>query len=486
MICVLPCCPADVADMLRLLKWIALLGPCKNHDALIVTDASVPALKALELKAMADGIFKEVRLITNEKPVVGWPNGCNSLFHAAAKYIHGSGRGFVDSWLWLEPDAIPLKVGWLDEISELDRIVEDGVVGHAYIGYIYANSDPRFPKQLMSGVAVYPPDAYVDFEDRILKSPMAWDVDLANVMVSSGVHTPLIHHLWGEYNNPPVFSDVGTIGSNVLCIEQIPKEAVIWHRDKKHSLIRILRRRMFPDLKPDTRIDVVFPVCQHDINQAIHHAKWLVKLGRKYDRRAVVAFDRTCNLVAVQQLRKLLERVFTKLDNFMYPTPPMIAYPHAANWAWQQCAYHMSEQDNPWLWMEADAVVLKAEWIEALEWEYERAGKAFMGPKVKGMGHFNGGTVYPPDTPSRLPSAFRCVEQAWDYMSASEMIPQGHDAAALMQHCWTRVGDELSEVGGGSVPQGCTPELFDRWIKPTAVVFHRWKDNSMIDMLMAR
>lgn len=486
MICVLPCCPADVSDMVRLLKWIALLGPCKNHDALIVTDASVPALKALELKALADGIFNEVRMTTNEKPVMGWPNGANSLFHAAAKYIHNSGSGFRASWLWLEPDAIPLKPSWLEAISEEDRIIEDGIKGHAYIGHIYSNSDPRFPKRIMSGVAVYPSDAYEDFEDRILNASMAWDINLANVMCEHGVHTPLIFHLWGEYNNPPVFSDIGTIGSNVFCVEQIPREAVIWHRNKDHSLLRILRRRMFPDLKPETRIDVVFPVCQNDINHAIHHSKWMVKLGRKYDRRAVVAFDRTCNLVAVQELRGHLAKVFTKIDNFMYPTPPVLAWPQAPNWAWQHCAHHMSQQDNPWLWLEADAVVLKAEWLEAIEFDYERGGKPFMGPKVKGMAHANGSMVYPPDTPSRIPSAFRCTDQAWDYVAGPEMMPHCHDASSLLCHIWTIFGEEASEVGGGEVPCNVTPDRFERWIKPSAVMVHRIKDKSMIDMLMSR
>lgn len=489
MICVLPCCLHDASDMVRLLKWIALLGPCKNHDALIVTDASVPATRALELKELADCIFKEVRLTTNEKPTSGWPNGCNSLFHAAAKFVYQQLDSnptnefrLLSSWLWLEPDAIPLKQGWLDFIDTEWK----HNVSHRYMGHIYANHDPKFPKQIMSGVAVYPWDAYKDFEDRILLSPMAWDLDLAHLMVGNGVHTPLIHHLWGEHNNPPVFSETGHPGTNVMCVEQLPKEAVIFHRNKDHSLIRILKRRMFPESKPDKEIVVVFPVHQGDINQAIHHARWLVKLGRKYDRRAVVAFDRTCNLVAVQQLRAQLEQVFTKLDNFMYPTPPLIAYPHAANWAWQHVAVHMSQQDNPWLWMEADAIALKGEWIEALEFEYERGGKPFMGPKVKGMAHFNGGTIYPSDTPSRLQAAFRCTDQAWDYMSGPEMLPQGHDASALMQHCWSRIGDDISEVGGGNIPQGCTPALFEKWVKPTAVMFHRMKDSSMLDILMSR
>lgn len=482
MICVLPCCLHDASDMVRLLKWIALLGPCKNHDALIVTDASVPALKVLELKALADDIFSDVRLTTNERPVSGWPNGCNSLFHAAAKYITTSDFESPKCWLWLEPDAIPLRSGWLNAISDEYRWNTE----KRYMGHIYANHDPKFPKQLMSGVAVYPWDAYKDFEDRILLSPMAWDVDLARVMVENGVHTPLLHHLWGEHNNPPVFSETGHLGTNVMCPEQLPKEAVIFHRDKTHSLVRILKKRMFPDAKPDKEIVVVFPVHQGDINQAIRHGQWLVKLGRKYDRRAVVAFDRTCNLVAVQQLRSQLEQVFTKLDNFMYPTPPIIAYPHAANWAWQQTAFHMSQQDNPWLWMEADAIALKGEWIEALEHEYERAGKPFLGAKVKGMGHYQGTMVYPSDTPSRLTHAFRATSDAWDYISGPEMAPQAHDASALLQHCWTRIGDELSEVGGGNIPQGCTPALFDKWIKPTAVMFHRWKDSSMLDILMSR
>lgn len=478
MICVLPFCLSDAAEMLRLVKWIQLLGPCKNHDALIVTDAAVPVGKVNEVMSVAEQAFARVKAISNDKPVAGWPNGSNSLFHTASKYIYQNDKAH---WLWLESDAIPLKTGWLDTVqSELDS----SPVETTYIGHIYEGTPPN-PKQAMSGVAIYKWTCYLDFEDRILNSSLAWDMDLAHVMVSQGRHTNLIHHLWGEFGKPPVFAEKAVLGTEVLCLEQIPKDAVIWHREKQGSLVRLLKKRLFPDLKPETKIDVVFPVCMNDCNLAIAHAKWLIKMGRKWDRRAVIAFDRTLNLTAVNDFKNHLIQVFSKVDVFMYPTPPIPVWPNAPNWAFQHTAYHMSRQDNPWFWVEADACVLKPDWLEVMESEYESAGKPFMGPKVAHLGHCNGVAVYPANSPSLIPTAFKCTDRAWDYECAREMVPHLHNASHLLQHVWTITNGEVSEVQDGHVPTSITAEQAKRWLKSTAVLVHRFKTLDLVNLLMS-
>lgn len=467
-------CRKDSHLLIDLLNWIEVLGPCKDHIALIVADAATPFDDVIVARTIADRVFKGTEVITNDISVDGWVEGPKSLFLCAAQWAQNAGMPF----LVLETDSIPLKPGWLDAID-----AEYKACGKSYMGHIYESGNPLLPPLVMSGIGVYAANAYSSIVEAI-KAGSNWDMAMTPVVIPQAAHTKLIQHLWGEANNPPVFAEENIPGTAQFCVKQIQSEAVIFHRSKDHSLIRCLRRRDYPATISTLPITVVLPVA-HDIGLAIMHARWMRQMGCNHAHKAIISFDGSINLPMQNEFKNLIEPIFASVDMFTYPTPPVKAWPQAPNWAWQHVANHMSFQDRPWLWLEADAVVLKPDWLEQLQAEYEKAKHLFMGPKVKQMGHFNGGMIYPPDAANRMPMAMRCTDLAWDYVTRQEMAHDCHDACHLMQHIWSIMGEDAVEVGGGQVPASVTVDRANRWIKKSAVMIHRIKDASLLNLLMS-
>lgn len=467
-------CRKDTHLLIDLLNWIELLGRCPNHICLLVCDAATPFNEVMAARTVAERIFKGVEVITNDVSVEGWVEGPKSLFLNAAQWAQNNNMPF----LVMETDSIPLKPGWADSIE-----AEYKACGKKFMGHIYPSGNPQLPPLVMSGIGVYSQDAY-SLLQAVVRAGQNWDMAMTPGVIGDAHDTPLIRHLWGEHNNPPVFGDEQIPGTAQFCLKQIPAECVLWHRDKTHSLIRSLRRRDYPHTITALPITVVFPVAQ-DIGLAILHAQWMHKMDARHDgHKAVISFDATVDVQKLKEFENLILGLFSSVEMFTYPTPPNRGWPQAPNWAWQHLANHMSFQDRPWLWMEADAVALVPDWIERLQAEYEKAKHLWMGPKVKQMGHFNGGMIYPPDAANRMPMAMKVTDLAWDYVTRQEMAHDAHDASHLMQHIWSILGEDAIEVGGGQVPVNVTPERAKRWIKPGAVMVHRIKDSSLLSLLI--
>jgi hypothetical protein len=137
----------DADQALALLEFIGQLGGCQEYSALIVVDAAVDWAKCVDALTLANRAFRDARIIATETPVTGWPAGANALWLKAAHHCKCAGT----DWLWLEPDAIPVKRGWLVAIDKMRK-------GHRYFGHIYPYREQVM--KVMSGIAVYPPDAF--------------------------------------------------------------------------------------------------------------------------------------------------------------------------------------------------------------------------------------------------------------------------------------------------------------------------------------
>lgn len=226
----------DVAALQDLLKWCAELGGCKQHDALLVADLTTPAKQCMLAHKLAKSAFKEVRSISNGKAAVGWPQVPNSLFWAAANYING---GWPQPWLVMQSDAIPLKAGWLDLISQEYSRNKAPFMGDVYSG---VNSGTGQPTRMLSGISVYPPDA-VKRMQMVEGEP--WDMTNRELMLSQGRSTLLIKNFYGTLDTAPTFvNDAGSGIKNAFTLGQIPEEAVLWHRNKDGTLINLLRRKL--------------------------------------------------------------------------------------------------------------------------------------------------------------------------------------------------------------------------------------------------
>lgn len=473
MVC-LPFHSGDLSQAKDLLAWIVRLGKNTKHECLLVADAGVQWDAAASLLNLAQETFGLAKMIATDKPLTSWPAAANQMFLKAAHYVN-------EPFLWLEPDCIPIKAGWLDAICDAYA-----KAGTPFMGAMMTCQQPGFPAVYLSGNAVYPANAKDIIEPFLWAGSSSWDIAAAQAITPLATNTLLIQNFWGQPKLPPTFALTRTAESpeNTFTLDNLKPDAVLFHRNKDGTLLRLLRQKLFGVTKQPP-ITVVFPVCHGDIVLAIQHAKWLASMKRRWPNRAVIAHDTLAPAPQLSELNKLLSQCFQGLVPFRYPKPPQAGWPFAPNWSFQQTARHMAQQSNPWFWFEADAVVLKPEWLSRLQSEYERAEKPFMGPVVKGMGHINGGAIYPANTPFRIPKAMECTNMAWDYMMKPEMIHDCHDGSRLMQHIWTIVNGQASEREGGSEPRNVTAEQARRWIKPSSVAVHRVKDSSLVNLLLS-
>lgn len=461
------------------MKWCVRLGGVEQFDLVICADAGTAFNQVVELKAIAEKAFKTATIISTEKANKGWPTASNAQWTRAAQWAKENRR----AWLWIEPDAIPLKSSWLQEI---DAFYEKMLCVTRYLGHIYQCQQPYMPEWIMSGIACYPFTA-IDEMAPLPLTPRAWDIDASTVMVGNGTNTSLVRHFWGQQNLPPVFVESKDANSpiNAFTLDWLPPECVLFHRDKTHSLIRILTRKYFPNDSLGTKIVVVFPVCGKDIAHAIHHAKWLRSMNRKWEHKAVIAYDYSAHVLLLNELQRTLELCFEGVEAFHYSAPPIPTYPQAANWAWQSIAHKMAEQDCPWFWCEADLVVLTPDWIDRLQSEYNCCAKAFMGSVVAHMGHLQGTAIYPAKAAHRMPKAMSCGNgQAWDMEAKTDIGDDRHDCGHLLFHVWSTLGDQWHPVGGGQIPANITVAMAQR-IPRSAVAIHRIKDFSLINLLQS-
>lgn len=468
MIVAIPFCDADYPLALDLVKWIKSLGGCPNHDCVLVSDFSAQWSNCVELLTLSNQTFRSAKIISTDESVVGWPQGANALWMTMAKYAKEVGS----SWLFLEPDAIPLKPGWLDE---LDAAYQKS--GARYFGHIYSCDTPGLPPRLMSGVAVYPAVAYRKIGEK------AFDVELAPITCQE-THTNLIHHIWGYRNDPPSFKEHGVPGSHVYCLCQIHPEAVIFHRNKDGTLMRMLRKKF--GLFDDREFVVTIPFCNQDGSIQLKNVKWMSTLQQPKTHDAILSYEQGCAAGLVDSIRAHAIPVFKSVSEFSYPRSPNHIWPQAPNHAFQHLAMYMYEQvKRPWLFLEYDEIPVASDWLIQLQDEYYKCKKPFMGHQVEMLGHMNGGGIYPYNFPEYSPKGMMADTLAWDWVCKEDIVPHLHAANHLIEQC-TKVINGTPNIHQGDVPTFRNQGDVDRLLKPGIVLFHRCKDGTLIQRLTER
>lgn len=222
MLVVLPFCAADRAATLNLAAWIGELGGCHNHDMLLIHghDTTPDGVKEAFEK-----VFRSVKVTSPVDDVRGWPQGPNSMFSAAVWYVF---QFLKVPFLWMEPDAVPLVRDWVDRIE-----AEYKEKGKAFMGW---RVDEPYVCVHMSGVAVYPAYALNFFSTKMLSlENEAFDTFLKDDIMRDVHWTRLIQHkFWMSEGVQPTFPTKEST-------EFVNSDAVIFHRNKDHTLIDRLR-----------------------------------------------------------------------------------------------------------------------------------------------------------------------------------------------------------------------------------------------------
>lgn len=478
MTCFLPVWKGDVPRLRDLLQWIKQLGGCPNHRAVIVADADTPVYDVLDLRELAAKAFKCADIVSTESVVTGWPIGPNSLFLKAAK----AAKEIGEEWFFCEPDATPLCAGWLDSLE-----IHYRATGAKYLGNLIPCSTPGLPPLHLAGVAVYPPSAYDELHSMIEAQPtVAFDLSTAPLLAGIATETNLVQNLWGEKDNPPRFAAKRIPKTSVFDLDYLRPEAVIFHRNKDGSLIKLLRGTL-------PEIAVVFSFCAKDETLMLKSLTWMAQMHGKLDRTAVLHFDGGVNHQIASRIVSATDRVFERVLLSSYPTPqrPWIGWPAACNFAFARaCEFIDRHVRKPWLWFEADMVAVVPNWLEQIEAEYFAGGKLFMGTVIGDfdglkMGHINGTAVYPVEAAKYIPIALANPRYPWDAGMRDEMIHLSHRGNHLMQHCGA-VFNGCCKPANGPQAKFLTQADVTRLLEPTAVTFHPSKDGSLIDRLWER
>lgn len=239
LIVALPYHTGDHASATRLLNWIAELDPHIDHHLLLVADAAVPPDIKKALDALGKSIFASAETILPKCPAP-----VNGNYHAPAAVMFERTMAHIDTchrwnFLWMEPDCVPLKSGWLDTLAEAyDNQPK------RFMGSTFKTAGGDLPATMFFATAIYPNCSHPELK-QFCDGRKAFDVAFSDYVVPRGVNSKLFFHCFGAVNDPPTFKEVKlpADGPNVGELGSIPKEAVLMHRNKDGSLIDLLRRQ---------------------------------------------------------------------------------------------------------------------------------------------------------------------------------------------------------------------------------------------------
>jgi hypothetical protein len=229
---VFPFCSKDGTPALKLMKWIAELTPPTDHPIVLSYDMQTPPSMVEAIADAAKGTFRSIKTLSYSPPHQDqWPP--TVAFKAAATYMEKSGK----PWLWMEFDAVPLVPHWLDRLQEVYWSC-----GKAFAGPII----PLMGHQ--NGTGIYPANTPKRIPRALGMMRTAWDVTMKPEMIFDchDLH-PIFFHAWtsdGKDFHPYNGGSVPSFPKGSPLLGKIPKESVVFHRNKDLTLIDRLRERM--------------------------------------------------------------------------------------------------------------------------------------------------------------------------------------------------------------------------------------------------
>jgi len=204
--------------MVRWANHVKKLGGVSKHHIIVMPAHGVSTDGVMEPLSKAFGRAEELPCFHTEQ---GWPVSCNRAFELAARH---SEQVTKQSFLWMEPDAIPLKDFWLDDIeAEYKQCGKPFMGDFVKIAGVMPNGIDH-----MSGIAVYHWDMSRLLPSVFNNDHAAWDIVSGRDVIPQMHKTKLIQHDWlptKEWRREVVTKD---------CVNPL---AVIYHPDKLGVLI---------------------------------------------------------------------------------------------------------------------------------------------------------------------------------------------------------------------------------------------------------
>lgn len=236
---------------------------------------------------------------------------------------------------------------------------------------------------------------------------------------------------------------------------------------------------------------VTLPYCQKDVDLTEKLLNWIADLGANVFHSCILVGD----IAVPKERRDALKAIAKRAFGYAATLPAQVpAEGFAPNQMFLFTAQQMKMSFKlPWLWLEPDCVPLCSNWLDRLAEEYALCPKRFMGPlittKEEGLPsvHLTGCSIYPHDAYEIYVNGkfehLRTDNVAWDIETAEAVVPRAEDTD-LIKHIWgeydlppTFVEKKLPTE---TYPKNC---LDLSYIPKSAVLFHRNKDESLINVL---
>lgn len=189
----------DAGEAKELLKFIAKHS--KGHDIndfdlLLAERRGMPKGKMDDIKADLGKVFKNIYQFTGTRREVGWPAGCNALWHetiwwAQAHRMRGESLADWQGMFTIESDCCPLTKPWLKRIQA--RYSCCLANGKAVLGHLL----PEHDHPHVNGNAVFPVDIAARYGALYGCDPViGWDAAHASKWLKDTQDDICIRSLW--------------------------------------------------------------------------------------------------------------------------------------------------------------------------------------------------------------------------------------------------------------------------------------------------
>jgi hypothetical protein len=217
----------DQQLMTRWANRVKQLGPYLNHEIILSPCHGATTDK---IKLPLENCFRKVHVVPSGHQEKGWPISCNRAFQ---NICWSSMLTTRQPFLFMEPDAIPLCEGWIDQIEEEYRNC-----GQPFMGDFVqlSTSDIQNGIDHMSGIAVYDWNLSIHaprlFNCTNGREEYAWDIWAASDILPKMRQTNLIQHDWRGTGDKPHQWRKNNVDPSF-----VREGAVIYHPDKRGVLL---------------------------------------------------------------------------------------------------------------------------------------------------------------------------------------------------------------------------------------------------------
>lgn len=237
----------------------------------------------------------------------------------------------------------------------------------------------------------------------------------------------------------------------------------------------------------------VIPYAASDAKQAMELLSWINTLGGCHNNPCLLVAANNVPPETLLTMVALAKRSFESVRQIQPSHAlPDERWPRGANWLFCTASSWIEENlPRPWWWNEPDCIPLSEGWLEFLEVDYYRSAKPFLGTVGdevyvgNQLGRMvNGGAIYPHDTASRFQDFDFQSAVPWDIWMSQRILGATHESP-LIQHFFGQM--HLAPTFRPLHVKGEPVNVFTiEQIRPQAVVFHRNKDGTLINLLRTR